>query len=48
MKDKYDFSKAERSTFYQRGAKLQMPVYLDNELSIASMPGRCPVSTTSN
>jgi len=32
MKDEYDFSKAERSKFYRPGAKLQLPVYLDDEV----------------
>jgi hypothetical protein len=32
MKDEYDFSKAERGKFHQAGAKLNLPVYLDNEV----------------
>lgn len=32
MKDEYDFSKAERGKFYRPGAKLQLPVYLDDEV----------------
>jgi predicted HicB family RNase H-like nuclease len=32
MKDEYDFSKAERGKFYRAGAKLQLPVYLDDEV----------------
>jgi hypothetical protein len=29
MKKQYDFSKGVRGRFYQRGAKLRLPVYLD-------------------
>ncbi len=31
MKTQYDFSKAVRGKFYRRGAKLHLPVYLDEE-----------------
>ncbi len=31
MKTQYDFSKAVRGKFYRRGAKLKLPVYLDEE-----------------
>jgi hypothetical protein len=29
MKKEYDFSNAERGKFYRRGAKLNLPVYLE-------------------
>jgi hypothetical protein len=32
MKDEYDFSKGERGKFYRPGVKLQLPVYLDDEV----------------
>lgn len=32
MKDEYDFSKGERGRFFRKGAKLHMPVYLDDEV----------------
>jgi hypothetical protein len=32
MKKEYDFSKAERGKFYRRGAKLNLPVYLDPDV----------------
>ncbi len=32
MKDEYDFSNAERGKFYRPGAKLSVPVYLDEEV----------------
>lgn len=32
MKKEYDFSKAERGRFYRRGAKLNLPVYLDPQI----------------
>jgi uncharacterized DUF497 family protein len=31
-KDKYDLSKAERGRFFREGAKLHLPVYLDDEI----------------
>ena len=31
MKKEYDFSKGVRGKFYCRGAKLNLPVYLDEE-----------------
>lgn len=32
MKDEYDFSKGERGKFYRADAKLNVPVYLDDEV----------------
>ena len=32
MKDEYDFSKGERGKFYREGARLTLPVYLDEEV----------------
>jgi len=32
MKKEYDFSKAERGKFYRADAKLNLPVYLDDEV----------------
>lgn len=32
MKDEYDFSQGERGKFYRPGLKLQLPVYLDDEV----------------
>jgi len=32
MKREYDFSKAERGKFYRPDVKLNIPVYLDNEV----------------
>jgi len=32
MKREYDFSKAERGKLYRPGAKLNLPIYLDNEV----------------
>jgi hypothetical protein len=32
MKSEYDFSKGERGKFYCRDAKLNVPVYLDEEV----------------
>ena len=32
MKDDYDFSKAERGKFHRPGVKLNLPVYLDDEV----------------
>lgn len=34
MKDEYDFSKGERGKFYRPGLKLQLPVYLHDEVLI--------------
>jgi hypothetical protein len=31
MQDNYDFSKGERGKFYKKDAKLQLPIYLDDE-----------------
>ena len=33
MKKEYDFSKGERGKFYHPDAKLNIPVYLDEEVS---------------
>jgi len=32
MKEEYDFSKGERGKFYRSDAKLNLPVYLDDEV----------------
>lgn len=32
MKQEYDFSKAERGKFYRPNAKLNLPVYLDDDV----------------
>ena len=32
MRDEYDFSKGQRGKFYKQDAKLNMPVYLDEEV----------------
>ena len=32
MKQEYDFSKGERGKFYRKNAKLNLPVYLDEEI----------------
>jgi len=32
MRREYDFSKAERGKFYRKGARLRLPIYLDNKL----------------
>jgi hypothetical protein len=32
MKQEYDFSKAERGKFYRPDAKMNLPVYLDDEV----------------
>lgn len=32
MKSQYDFSRAERGKFFKAGAKLQLPVYLDDDV----------------
>jgi len=32
MKREYDFSKGVRGKFYQKGAKLRLPIYLDAKL----------------
>ncbi len=32
MKQEYDFSKGERGKFYRKNAKLNLPVYLDEEV----------------
>ena len=34
MKKEYDFSKAERGKFFQKGARLSLPVYLDAALQV--------------
>jgi len=32
MKQEYDFSKGERGKFYRKNVKLNLPVYLDEEV----------------
>ena len=32
MREEYDFSQGERGKFYNKDAKLQLPVYLDDEI----------------
>ncbi len=32
MKEEYDFTQAERGKFYRHDAKLNLPVYLDEEV----------------
>lgn len=32
MKQEYDFSKGERGKFFRENAKLNLPVYLDDEI----------------
>ena len=32
MKKEYDFSKGQRGKFYRRGARLNLPVYLEKEV----------------
>ncbi len=32
MRDKYIFSKGERGKFYRPGAKLNLPIYLEDEV----------------
>jgi len=32
MKQEYDFSKGERGKFFRKNAKLNLPVYLDDEI----------------
>lgn len=32
MKDEYDFSKGERGKFYNPNAKINLPIYLDDEV----------------
>lgn len=34
MKKEYDFSKAERGRFYRRGAKFNLPVYLESDVQV--------------
>ena len=33
MREEYDFSKAERGKFYRHGLKLNIPIYLDDDVS---------------
>ena len=45
MREEYDFSKAERGKFYKPDAKVQLPVYLDDDVqatlvSIANATGK--------
>jgi hypothetical protein len=32
MKDEYDFSKGERGKFYRPGVRMNLPVYLDEDV----------------
>jgi len=32
MRDEYDFSKGERSKFYKSDSRLNLPVYLDDDV----------------
>ena len=32
MKEEYDFSKGERGKFFRENAKLNLPIYLDDEV----------------
>ena len=32
MREEYNFSKGERGKFYRQGAKLNLPVYLEDEV----------------
>ena len=32
MKEQYDFSKGERGKFYRKNAKLNLPIYLDDDV----------------
>jgi len=32
MRDEYDFSKGERGKFYRHNAKLNLPIYIDDEV----------------
>ncbi len=32
MRDEYDFSRGERGKFYKPGARLNLPVYLDDDV----------------
>jgi hypothetical protein len=34
MKKEYDFSKGERGKFYRPGMKLNIPIYLEEEVSV--------------
>jgi len=34
MKKEYDFSNGERGKFYQPNARLNLPVYLDNDIAV--------------
>lgn len=34
MKKEYDFSKGERGKFYRPSARLNLPVYLDNDIAV--------------
>jgi hypothetical protein len=33
MREEYDFSKGERGKFFRTGMKLNIPIYLDDEVS---------------
>ena len=32
MKEQYDFSKGQRGKFYRKNAKLNLPIYLDDDV----------------
>jgi len=34
MKKEYDFSKGEKGKFYRPGLKLNIPIYLEDEISV--------------
>jgi hypothetical protein len=45
MRDEYDFSKGERGKFYRPGAKVHLPLYLDDDvqatlISLAAATGK--------
>jgi len=52
MKKEYDFSKGERGKFYRPDAKMNLPVYLDEEVRVfvekIADTKRCDVSTVVN
>ena len=37
MKPEYDFSKGERGKFFRKNARLNLPVYLDQEVQLHSV-----------
>jgi hypothetical protein len=34
MREEYDFSKGERGRFYQQDAKMNLPIYLEEEVMV--------------